>query len=57
MLEANKRKTSIKSVLPAKLYVNTIKQVLQKFDIPAEYTYKDEDEFIEVTVKIPKAKK
>ena len=53
----NKGKRSIKSVLPAKLYVNTIKQVLQKFDIPAEYTYKDEDEFIEVTVKIPKVKK
>ena len=52
----NKAKRNIKSVLPAKLYVNTIKQVLQKFDIPAEYTYKDEDEFIEVTVKIPKVK-
>lgn len=53
----NKAKRSIKSALPAKLYVNTIKQVLQKFDIPAEYAYKDEEEFIEVTVKIPKAKK
>jgi ParB family chromosome partitioning protein len=53
----NKGKRSIKSVLPGKLYVNTIKQVFQKFDIPAEYTYKDEDEFIEVTVKIPKVKK
>ena len=53
----NKGKRSIKSVLPAKLYVNTIKQVLQKFDIPAEYTYKDEADFIEVTVKIPKVKK
>ena len=31
-------KRNIKSVLPAKLYVNTIKQVFQKFDIPAEYT-------------------
>ena len=49
-------KRSIRGVLPAKLYVNTIKQVLQKFDIPAEYAYKDEDEFIEVTVKIPKVK-
>ena len=51
------RKRSIRSVLPAKLYLNTIKQVLQKFDIPAEYAYKDEEEFIEVTVKIPKVKK
>lgn len=53
----NKSKKSIRGVLPAKLYVNTIKQVLQKFDIPAEYKYKDEEEFIEVTVKIPKLKK
>ena len=53
----NKRKRTVKGVLPAKLYVNTIKQVLQKFDIPAEYAYKDEDEFIEVIVKIPKVNK
>ncbi|MVX66872.1 nucleoid occlusion protein [Clostridium chromiireducens] len=53
----NKRKRTVKGVLPAKLYVNTIKQVLQKFDIPAEYAYKDEDKFIEVIVKIPKVNK
>lgn len=53
----SKVKRNVRSVLPAKLYVNTIKQVLQKFDIPAEYKYKDEEEFIEVTVKIPKVKK
>lgn len=53
----NKNKRNIRGVLPAKLYVNTIKQVLQKFDIPAEYAYKDDDEFIEVVVKIPKTKK
>ena len=32
---SNKRKTNIRATLPAKLYVNTIKQVLQKFNIPA----------------------
>jgi ParB family chromosome partitioning protein len=53
----NKNKRNIKGVLPAKLYVNTIKQVLEKFDIPAQYAYKDEEEFIEVTVKIPKVRK
>lgn len=53
----NKRNKNIRATLPAKLYVNTIKQVLQKFNIPAEYGYKDEDEFIEVTVKIPKNNK
>lgn len=53
----NNVKRNTKSVMPAKLYVNTIKQVLQKFDIPAEYSYKDEEDFIEVIVKIPKIKK
>lgn len=53
----NKKKTNIRATLPAKLYVNTIKQVLQKFNIPAEYGYKDEEEFIEVIVKIPKNNK
>lgn len=52
----NKNK-NIRATLPAKLYVNTIKQVLQKFNIPAEYGYKDEEEFIEVTVKISKNNK
>ena len=52
-----KNKRNIRGVLPAKLYVNTIKQVLNKFDIPAEYGCKEEDDFIEVTVKIPKIKK
>ena len=53
----NKSKKNIKATFPAKLYVNTIKHVLQKFNIPAEYNYKDEEEFIEVTVKIPKNNK
>lgn len=53
----NKKNKNIRATLPAKLYVNTIKQVLQKFNIPAEYGYKDEEEFIEVTVKIPKNNK
>ena len=53
----NNNKRNIRGVLPAKLYVNTIKQVLHKFDIPAEYGCKEEDDFIEVTVKIPKIKK
>lgn len=50
----NKNKKRIKSVFPAKLYVNTIKQVFDKFSIPAEYKFKDEEEFIEITISIPK---
>ena len=56
-LAGKELKNNIRGVLPAKLYVNTIKQVLNKFDIPAEYGCKEEDDFIEVTVKIPKIKK
>lgn len=34
---SNKDKKRVKSVFPAKLYVNTIRQVFDKFNIPAEY--------------------
>ena len=50
----SKEKKKVKSVFPAKLYVNTIKQVFDKFNIPAEYKFKDEEEFIQITVSIPK---
>lgn len=51
---ADKNKKKIKSVFPAKLYVNTIKQVFSKFNIPAEYKFKDEEDCIQITVSIPK---
>ena len=50
----NKDKKRGKSVFPAKLYVNTMKQVFDKFNIPAEYKFKDDEEFIQITVSIPK---
>ena len=50
----NKKNKKVKSVFPAKMYVNTIRQVFDKFNIPAEYKFKDEDEFIRITVSIPK---
>ena len=50
------QKKKVKSVFPAKMYVNTIKQVFDKFNIPANYKFKDSDEYIEITVKIPKQK-
>ena len=48
------KKRKGKGVLPGKLYVNTIKQVLSKFNIPAEYKLQDREECIEITVSIPK---
>ena len=50
------KKRKGKGVLPGKLYVNTIKQVLNKFNIPAEYKLQDREECIEITVSIPKNK-
>lgn len=50
------KKRKGKGVLPGKLYVNTIKQVLNKFNIPAKYNLKEKDDFIEITVSIPKNK-
>lgn len=52
-----RNKKNVKTVFPAKLYVNTIKQVFDKCNIPAEYKFKDEEDFIEITVSIPKSNK
>ncbi|MDD5794210.1 ParB/RepB/Spo0J family partition protein [Clostridium sp. HCP1S3_B4] len=52
-----KKGSRIKTVFPAKMYVNTIKQVFDKFSIPAKYDFKDNDEYIEIKVKIPKKNK
>ncbi|MDQ0151109.1 nucleoid occlusion protein [Eubacterium multiforme] len=52
-----KTKKKITSVFPAKLYVNTIKQVFDKFNIPAKYKMNDCDDYIQITVNIPKKKK
>lgn len=52
-----KNKKRIRSVFPAKMYVNTIRQVFDKFNIPAEYKFQDADEYIQITVNIPKNQK
>lgn len=49
-------KKRIKGVFSSKIYINTIRQVFDKYGINAEYKSRELDEFIEVTVKIPKAK-
>ena len=49
-----KGKKHIKSVFPAKLYVNTIKQVFDKFNIPANYKFNEHEDYIQITVNIPK---
>ena len=44
----------VKSIFPSKLYVNTIKQIFDKFNIPAEYKVKEEEEIVQIIVSIPK---
>jgi ParB family chromosome partitioning protein len=47
-------KKRITGVFSAKIYVNSIKQVFDKFKIPAEYKSKDCGEYVQITVNIPK---
>ena len=44
-----------KAIMNARIYINTIKNVMEKNGVNAQYSYIDKDEFIEVTVKIPKS--
>lgn len=47
-------KKKITGVFSSKIYVNSIKQIFDKFKIPAEYKSKDFDDYVQITVKIPK---
>lgn len=51
---ASDGKKKIKGVFSPKLYINTVRQVFDKAGIVAQYTSKDLDDCIEITVKIPK---
>ena len=53
----NSKNKNVKAVFPAKLYVNTIKQVFDKFNIPANYKFNESEEYIQITVNIPEGKK
>ena len=44
-----------KAIMNARIYINTIKNVMEKNGVNAQYSYEDMDEFIEVMVKIPKS--
>ena len=51
------RNKNITAVFPAKLYVNTIKQIFNKFNIPVDYKLDDSEEYIQIIVNISKSKK
>lgn len=47
-------KKRIKGIFSPKVYINTIKQVFDKYGINAQYNSKDLDDSIQVTITIPK---
>ncbi|MDT8719508.1 nucleoid occlusion protein [Clostridium sp. 19966] len=49
------KKNKIKGIFTSKVYINTIKQVFDKYGISAQYRSKELDDCIEVTIKIPKS--
>ena len=51
------KKNNLKGVFSSKIYINSIKQVFDKFNILADYKSKDCGDFVQITVTIPKAKK
>lgn len=53
--EDGKRKQKIKkAIMNARIYINTIKNIMEKNGVNAQYSFVDKDEYIEVMVKIPK---
>ncbi|WP_244834151.1 nucleoid occlusion protein [Clostridium sp. BJN0001] len=51
---AKEKKRKIKGVIPGKLYINSIRKIFEKLKVDAKYDSKEDDDFIEVTIKIPK---
>lgn len=47
-------KKRIKGIFAPKVYINTIRQVFDKYGISAQYSSRDMDECIQVTITIPK---
>ncbi|WP_070110754.1 nucleoid occlusion protein [Clostridium acetireducens] len=47
-------KKAIKGIFSPRVYINTVKQVFQKYGIDAKYSSKDLNESIKITITIPK---
>jgi ParB family chromosome partitioning protein len=50
----NSTKNKIKGIFSPRVYINTVKQVFDKYGLSAEYKSKDLDDKIEITITIPK---
>lgn len=53
--KTSKEVKRIKSKISPKIYINTIKQVFEKFGVDAKYKSKELDDCIQVTITIPKS--
>jgi ParB family chromosome partitioning protein len=51
---ASDGKKKIKGIFSSRIYINTIKQVFDKYGINALYKSKENDQFVEVIIRIPK---
>ena len=47
-------KKRIKGIFTPKVYINTVKQVFDKYGVTAQYTSKELEDRIQITVTIPK---
>ncbi|WP_125154223.1 nucleoid occlusion protein [Clostridium rectalis] len=47
-------KRRIKGIFTSKVYINTVKQVFDKYGVTAKYSSKDLDDKIQITITIPK---
>lgn len=47
-------KKKIKGIFSPKVYINTVKQVFDKYGVEAQYSAKDSDDSIQITITIPK---
>jgi len=52
---ASDGKKRIKGIFSPRVYINTVKQVFDKFGLNAEYSSRESDKNIQITITIPKA--
>jgi ParB family chromosome partitioning protein len=52
--KGKKKKKRIKGIFSPRVYVNTVKQVFDKYGLKAKYSSKDMEDKIQITITIPK---
>lgn len=54
--KSNSGKKKMKGFFNSKIYINTVKQVFDKYGLDAQYSSKESDDSIQITITIPKNK-